>query len=166
MKSLSILLAFTLLPIAHSFAQPLSKYELQLLEFNKHVYDTRGQQKWQVGLKTRKADEAAFKKHNEGLWYTGRVQVRRWGTDMNVPIEQYTWDPQKGHRWLASREVVYRDPETKILGVAYQGPNALDQYKYGKVSSFTKDLVGRESASIASRTKAVVRKSDLSSRRH
>lgn len=150
MKTIASILALSLCAAAACSAKSLTPYEEEMLRAGKNLYDKRGQQEWLVGLKNRPADETAFKRSTQGVWYTGRVQVRRWGAGMSEPLEQYGWDTSKGQRWMVMREIVYRNPQTKIVGVAYQGPNALDQYKYGKVRTFSQDLLGRGKSNSAS----------------
>lgn len=72
-----------------------------------------------------------------GMTYTGRVLVRRWGVGMQQPIAEYPWNLAAGNRWMVLRECAYTDPITKRHGVCFQGPNAPELYRRGKVKTYS-----------------------------
>lgn len=150
MKRLMAALALSLAFSATSFAMGAdlghdSPRDIENLGFSKRLYDNYVNVKqWQIGAQDPvKVDGPEdFIRSKVGVYYTGRVMVKRWGSDMKTNILEYAWNHEKNQRWWASREAVLWDEERQVFEVFFQGPNIHSSWDRNKRLKFTRDFVG------------------------
>jgi len=62
-------------------------------------------------------------KTKEGTYYTGRIMIKRWGTNLDQPIASYQWNMDHGERWWCGREMIFWQEDLGGWKRFIQGPN-------------------------------------------
>jgi hypothetical protein len=101
-------MAFSLSNVLAVEAEGITPYERELLQFSKDICDREvGIKKYELGLETQIVDGPdLILESRVGVYYTGRVEMIRWGKDFDVPLSKYQWNPDKGNRWWCGFEKV------------------------------------------------------------
>ena len=98
---------------------------------------------WQIGLDVYDVTgPEEFVEKKVGIYYTGRIKIKRWGKNMDVDMSEYQWDPDAGERWHVLREAIYYDHDQRGYSLGYQGPNVLPEFY--NVKEYTEEIHGPE----------------------
>lgn len=105
-------------------------------KWSKQLYDARGHSSCRLGAGEKKpmTARAWWASGHNGMFYTGRGYIRRWGRNASVPIEQYTWNTAKGEYFHVCVEAIEGGAHP---GICWQSGNTPDEWKSGWFQHYT-----------------------------
>ncbi len=110
----------------------ITPYERDILRISKNICDKEVNiRKYEIGLETQIVDgPELLLEARMGIYYTGRIELIRWGTDLDVPLSKYKWNPDRGNRWWCAYEKISNWYDEGGNWVRFTGgPNRTDDFR-------------------------------------
>jgi hypothetical protein len=118
-----------------------SSYDRDVLEISKRRIDFGLNRKtWQLGVQAKVVKSPGHLLRSlEGIYYSGHLLVRRFGTDLDLPLAKYKWNPDKGNRWVVFEQFIFWDKDENSWSMGWSGMKTHD---YNEYTHFTEVELG------------------------